>query len=297
MSDDVPLGLYDKLSHSTRDAAQDAATLDALAQWVKAQSDADDAVEAAHNCLFEIAKSPALFVAAAARWVASDEHAVLGRALVHEVSVRHLATSKIIPYDMTGVPESDAIQAAFRLCASGNATAVSLGWVLSLARDFPESPHAQMAVSTLLSYLAEQLPGATHRLLRSDASTLKDLPAAQQTLARLDGMNAIIAQLPVLRELAMTPAMRLAHASFKRSENRDIQRSARESSLLRYLATEFHFKYANRTTIEMGLGDLMRETPMMMDAHHLSMELPLSEVTDPLYGKLNRLRLAEGLPK
>jgi len=297
MNDNVLFGLYDKLSHSTRDAAQDVATLDALAQWVKTQPDADHAVEIAHNCIFEIAKSPALFVPAVTRWLASDEHAALGRALVDEVSVRHLATSTIVPYDMTDVPESDAILAAFRLCASGNAPAVSLGWVLSLARDLPESPHAQKAVSILLSYLAEQLPSATHRLLRLDNSKLKDLPVAQQTLARLDEVDAIIAQLPELRELAMTSAMRLAHASFKRSENRDIQRSARESSVLRYLATEFHFKYANRTTIEMALGDLMHETSMTMDAHHLSMELPLSEVTDPLYGKLNRMRLAKGLPK
>lgn len=297
MSDDVPFGIYEKLSHSTGDAAQDTATLDALTQWVKVQPDADHAVEVAHNCLFEIAKSPALFVVAATRWIANAEHAVLGRALIDEVSIRHLATSAIIPYDLTCVLENDAILTGFRLCASANATAVSLSWVLSLARDFPQSQQAQKAVSILLSYLAEQLPGDTHRLLRSDASTLKDLPTAQQTLAGLGELDAIIARLPMLRELAMTPAMRLAHASFKRTEDRDIQRGASERSVLRHLTTEFHLKYANRTTVEMALGDDVHEMSMTMDAHHLSMELPLSEGTDPLYGKLNRRRLAKGLPK
>jgi hypothetical protein len=297
MSDDVLFSLYEKFSNSTRDSAQDAAHLDALAHWVTAEPNAEDAVEAARDCLFEIAKSPPLFVAAAARWIPNDEHALLGRALLSAVSVRHLATLTMVHYGLSDVPESSATLVAFRLCATSSATAVSLGWVLSLARDFSQSPQAQRSASILLSYLADQFPSTTCQILRADTSAFKDIAAAQQALARLDELESMLAQLPELRELAMTPAMRLVHASFKRGENRDIQRGARERSVFRHIATELHFKYATRTIIEMALGSDIQETSMTMDAHSLSTELPLSEGTDPLYGNLYRLRLAKGLPK
>lgn len=297
MKDDVLFDLYIKLSHSIRDAAQDASHLETLAQWVKARQNAEDAVSAARDCLFEIAKSPELFVAAASRWVTSSEHALLGLALVHEVSVRHLNESVILAYDLSGIAEADAILTAFRLCAHAAAPAVCLGWVLSVVRDFPQSQDAARTASSLLSYLAEQLPVSTHQLLRADTSAFRDLPVEKQTLAHLNAFEAILSQLPVLREFAMTPEMRLAHASSKRSEHRDIHHAARKGSILDHIATKLRFKYATRTTIEMALGDEIRETSMTMDTHHLSMELPLSEGTDPLYGKLLRRKLARGLPK
>lgn len=295
MTDDILLDLYLKLSNSARDPTQDASHLEALARWVEAQSDAEHAIASVKDCLFEIAKDPALFVAAAARWIVDDNYAALARALVREASVRHLAAGSIASYDLRGTSESDAILVAYRLCARAAPPALSLGWVLATVRDF-SSLDAQRAGATLVSYLADELPGTTHRLLRSDTTALKELAVAKEALARLNDMNTTLAALPRLRELAMTPEMRLAHATFKRGEHRDIHRMARERSFFHHVATEFHFKYATRTTIAMKLGDQTHETSATMGLHEFSMELPLSETTDPLSGKLRRVKFAKGLP-
>ncbi|MDT4881504.1 hypothetical protein FQZ97_1173710 [compost metagenome] len=112
----------------------------------------------------------------------------------------------------------------------------------------------------------------------------------------LKEQEAALAELPRIREFTMPPDMRLIYASLKRSESRDIQRNSDEKSFFRQLFTPQHFKYANKTAVEIRAGDDVHETSLEMTSFQLSVELPISELTDPLSSMLSRNKLWKGQP-
>lgn len=263
----------------------------------KAASSSDEWLAEADNCLHEIAKSSTLFTAAVSSWLTTDGDIRLAKALVSKASVSHLQHSTAESYDLSNIEESKAILAAYRLCTSYVAPAVSLGWTLSLAVSRPTDNMTHQAVDQLLLYHVEEFPWTTRRLLSAEDSPFKSLEKANEALLFLEKQEASLESLPKLREFAMTPEMRLTLSSLKRSENRAIHRRSRETSIFSQICTEQHFKYAHKTAMEFVIGDHVQETTLEMSPYSFSIEIPLSERTDPESGMARRRGHWRGVPQ
>jgi hypothetical protein len=251
----------------------------------------------AGNCLHEIAQSPTVFAVAVAKWLTNQNDVPLAKALVHKSSVRHLQAAAAVSYDLSLIDESMAVLAGCRLCAFFVSPAISLGWALSLAVSLPRSVRAQEAAEALLQHHIEQYPRTTRHLLAAESSPFKSVDRAAAALEILEAQDAWLSSLPDLREFSMTPKMRLAYASLKRRESREIGRQAREKSIFMQICKVDRFKYANKTSVEHLVGDQAYETMLEMTAHSIGVELPISEQSDPLEGTFMRNALWKGLPK
>jgi hypothetical protein len=168
---------------------------------------------------------------------------------------------------------------------------------LSLAVSHPTSDKIARAVEYLLQYHTDEFPWTTQRLLSSEDSPFKFIEKANESLALLKDQEDWLLGLPSLSEFAMTPEMQMTLSSLKRAENRDIISHGREQSFFAQLFTPQHFKYANKTAVEFVVGDTIQETTLEMSPQGFSLELPLSEKTDPMSGALRRSELWRGVPQ
>ncbi len=298
MRDPELLEIYLNLAGGTRNTADDAvllARLAELAREVPTEPGSDHLGSSTmDDCLYAITHSPVLFPIAISAWLSSEEDVPLGKALQHQVSVAHLSQTYPQPYDMGGVDEQQAVIAARRMCALASAPAVSLGWALSLARQFPQSPLVAGALADLLDYHVFELPGSTHKLLASNESAFQEHDASIATLDLLDQQDAELNALRHLQEFAMTADMRLIFSTLKRNEHREIHRKVDEQSIFSLIARRINLKYGGHPVVEVGGNAGTTETTMEMFSHELSIELPLSEATDPMLGNMKRNRLWKG---
>ena len=287
--------LYLQLAGDERAPDRDEQLLARLAQHARqtapdAESDRFGTVDI-DNCLRAIAQSPVLFPIALARWLVGETDVRLGKALLHQASVAHLDQRFPQSYNLSGVAEADTITTARRLCALAAAPAISLGWTLSMARDFPSSDAVRTQAMELLEYHVDQLLVSTAEFLASPESSFQDLDASIETLRRAREAQQVLDDLPRLRELDMSADMRLLHSSLKRSEYREIHRRADEASVFRGLLHQVKLKYASRPVIEVRHEYGTQEMAIPMFSHELAVELPLSELTDPVIGRVRRNRL------
>lgn len=293
--------LYRQLAAAKADTTVAAPALSALlAAFREASATAEQRTEwlaGADDCLHVIAENSQLFVSAISAWLIDGDSAALAKAVVHEANVRHLQQTRAEFYNLEGVAEADAVLCAYRLCALNATPAVSLGWTLSLGIAFPSLPATERALIELLRFHVEEFPVTTLRLLSVEGSPFAALESASAALAALKAEDKWLDEQPRLREFAMTPEMRLTLSSLKRRENREIQRSSRQNSVLAQIFTAQHFKYANKTAVEFNAGGGVQETTLEMSRYGLSVELPLSEGTDPVSGAARRRALARGPSK
>lgn len=257
----------------------------------------DDWLTEADDCLHVLANSSALFTAATTKWLIDDDDVELAKALLHVANVQHLQQPVAESYDLSAVGEATAILVGCRLCALSVTPSISLGWTLSIALSDPGSPNARHAVDYLLRYHVDEFPWTTRRLLASENSPFKSVEAANGALAALVELEVWLDGLPRLREFAMTPEGQLTLSGLKRNENRDIERHAKKASLFSQIFTTQHFKYANRTAVELAIGDQVHETSLEMAPYSVSVELPHSERTDPVAGANRRRNLWRGVPQ
>ncbi len=301
MTSELFYELYHKLAVARCEPTSCLPVLDELAKVCrdrkKAASSSDEWLAEADNCLHEVAESSILFAMAVSRWLTVDEDVELAKALVDKASVRHLNQPAAEAFDLSNIDDAQAILAACRLCMHYVAPAVSLGWTLSLAVSHPTSDKTRQAVEQLLQYHVDEFPWTTRRLLSSEDSPFKSMEKANEALAALEEQEAWLEGLPRLREFAMTPEMGLTLSSLKRSENRAIHQRSRETSVFAQLFTTQHFKYANKTAVEFVVGNKVQETMLEMSPYSLSVEMPLSERTDPVSGAARRRGLCRGAPQ
>lgn len=299
MSSDQLENIYRKLAFSRGRPEGSFPVLDELAENYRSRTNVDCTAEEwlddADYCLHEIAQSSPLFVAAVSRWLPADEYISLALALVGKVSVQHLQQEIAETYDLSSIDESRAILVACRLCAHYTAPAVTLGWALSLATSLPATESTREAVDYLLQYHIEEYPSTTGQLLSHEDSPFKSLEQARKALELLEKQERWLQGLPKLREFSMTPEMRLTLSSLTHRQNRDLNRRSQEQSIFRIVCTSYHFKYAKRTALEIALGDQIQETTLNMAPFSVAIELPLSELTDPVSGEFRRRTLCRGL--
>lgn len=290
--------LYRRLVAARADATTAGPALaSVLAAFQAASSCAEQRAEwlrEADDCLHVVAEHSQLFVAAMSAWLVDSSSVALAKAVIHKADVRHLQQPCAEVYRLEGVAAADAVLCAYRLCALNATPAVSLGWTLSIGLDFPDIPETKSALVELLRFHMDEFPVTTLRLLSAQDSPFARLELADAALAALKQDDTWLDDQPRLREFAMTPEMRLTLSSLRRQENRTIQRSSQEDSVLAQLFAAKHFKYANKTAIEFHVGGGVQETTLEMSSYGLSVELPLSEGTDPISGANRRRALATG---
>lgn len=291
--------LYRKLEQLRSDPEQCRSLIGELTQLCRERtksSSIDECLAEAAFCIQTLCQSQTTFALAISAWLTCDEDIRLAKALIHEASVAYFQATTAQEYDLSLVDEQLALLVACRLCALHPSPAVSLGWALSLATSYPASTAARQTAQKLLQHHIAEYPATTQRLLSSDSCPFKSLDLAIQGLSILKEQEAALVELPRIREFTMPPDMRLVYASLKRSENRDVRRHSDEKSFFSQLFTPQYFKYANKTAIEIRAGDDVHETTLEMTAFQLSVELPKSELTDPLASMLSRNRLWRGQP-
>lgn len=291
--------LYRKLEQLQGDPEQCRLLISELTQLCRretANASPDECLAQAANCIHVICQSRAAFALAISEWLTNVEDIYLAKALIHEASVAYFQVATAQVFDLSLVDEPLAQLAACRLCALHPSPTISLGWALSLATSYPASPGALQIAQKLLQHHVAEYPSTTLRLLSNENCPFKYLDLAIQGVSTLKEEEADLAALPRLRELTMSPDMRLIYASLKRSESRDIHRRSDQNSFFSQMFTTQHFKYASKTAIEIRAGNEVHETTLEMTSFQISTELPIAELTDPLSSMLYRSKLWKGQP-
>ncbi|MFL9880587.1 hypothetical protein PQR63_19480 [Herbaspirillum rhizosphaerae] len=248
----------------------------------------------ADHCFHEIVISLPLFTSAIAQWLTSDEDFELGSALLSKANGEYLDAKSPLSFDLEQVKENMAILAGCRLAAEFSTPAISLGWTLSLLAARPTSELTQNAVTSLLGYHLDEFPITSKKLLTVPSPEFESLDLFQLARAEIQKRAQFINSLPFVNEFAMTPEMHMRLVAIRRQENREILRSANDTSFFAKLFSTHHFKYSNKTSVEIHHADGIEETTLDMATHSVSMELPLSERTDPMFGTKLRYALWQG---
>lgn len=290
--------LYLALAHCDREQPADAERLDQLASEARArQADPvrrENWQRALDDCVHAVAASNELIGPALSKWFTVDTDVPLARLLLTHIDQTMFERTKPIELPLQGVSRDDAILVAFRLCSCLTPVAFSLGWLFSSIRAFPKDEKVLASAETLLRHHADEYLYTTHAMLIAEESPFLDLPEAQAAAAAVKALVEHSDTLPQLREFAATPAMKLQLAMLKRSEQRQIERGARDQSIFAQLFTSKRVKYATRVAVQIVDGDTVRETTLGMARQRIAMELPLTAVTDPMSGELRRRKLWRG---
>ena len=292
--------IYRKLSLGREEPHKALPVLDELAVACRNTDNPDSPTNwrrQAESCIHVISESSQMFAMAVARWITTSEDIELAKALAHHASVRHLKQTAAELYDLSSVDEGNAILAGCRLCSIYVTPAISLGWTMSLVLSYPGSAAAKEAADCLLEYHVNEFPLTTLQLLCTPDSPFASVAESVDAMTFLQNEEAYLSNLPALRELAVTPEMRLSLSSLRRAQSRDIHQHARAKSVFMQICKVERFKYANKTAVEFDTGVSVQETALEMSPYSLEVELPVSEQTDPIAGAAHRRRLWKGVPK
>lgn len=231
--------------------------------------------------------------AALIRWLPDDNVRELTEALCFTVGVHYLRMTAAVRFDLAGSNRGRAGAVALRLVANNAPPALSLGWLLALASEHAGSDDTMALVEELMSYHVNELPISTAQVLANDKNPLVSLKVACDALGHLQEIDAHLKNLPEAREFFMPPDVRLMHASVRRKRNRAINAGADKQSILASLFKTRRFKYSTRTAVEVHHDNRTEEMTLTMTPHSLSVELPLSEMTDPMAAYLQRQSFSE----
>ncbi len=275
-------GLYSRLTRAGTDPGLLSDLLDEVAVL-----DPEQQAHELDDCLSAIVRSSAMSVQALGKWLTIDAHRPVAKQLVHNLSVQYLAADTPVFYDLSALQSSDAVLAAFRLCALATTPAVSLGWVLALLRFTDTGVHGHAL--ELLRHHVQEYPYTTQRLLDAVDAELKTAqPDITDAVSILKQQSDALEQAPRLTEFAMSREERIALQGLKLQEQREIHRHAEQSSVLLPFIKQSHFKYSHEVAIEISAQGQTFEQSLPMQLHGVSVELPLSERLDPQTGPLRR---------
>lgn len=297
MDSDFP-GIYQKLvsNRAAPEAALDILPeIAALSRSLKSSAGSEyEFPPYADHCFHEIVISRKLFASAISQWLTSDEDFELGSALLSKANGEYLDAKFPLHFHLETIEEGLAILAGCRLAAEFSTPALSLGWTLSLLAARPTAVLTLDAVKSLLGYHLDEFPISSQKLLNAPNTEFESLELFQVARTEIKKRAEYVSSLPFVNEFSMTPEMHMRLVAIRRQENREILRSANDASFFAKLFTPQHFKYSNKTSVEIHHLDGIEETTLGMATHSVSMELPLSERTDPMFGTTLRHALWKG---
>lgn len=242
----------------------------------------------AKYCLDAIARSAPLLTEALCRWVPAAGRRTLADSLIHCADVHYLQQKALLPVDLSGLDAEASMCVADRLCIGHATPALALAWVLALHRYFPDSAATEAKALELVRLYATEYPASSLALTANRDSPLAQTPLALRLHEDLSWHQTYLDSLPKLTEFALPPEHRLLLVSLRRQRNRTMTKISTERSLLASLMNVSHFKYANRTAVEVHALDSTQEIEMKMMPLSMSVELPLSALVDPMTELLRR---------
>lgn len=275
--------------HSTMQALQE---LESLFSTAKSEERLDEFLQHdASTVIDAIACERGALTAALLRWLPDDEVSELALALCHSVSVHYLQVKVAVAFELMGSDASRAEAVALRLVGNNISPAVSIGWLLSLAAEHGQVEGTMDLVNDLMSYHVDELPHSTEQLLSNEKNSLVCSDMSRKALEHLRAFNKHLEGLPKARELVMPVHMRLMYSSIRRKRNRAINAGSEKRSFFASLFKTQRFKYSARTAVEIHHGDRTEEQTLTMAPFSVAMELPISEMVDPMAAFFQRQEL------
>ncbi|MEA1029369.1 hypothetical protein T3A99_12405 [Pseudomonas sp. N-137] len=192
------------------------------------------------------------------------------------------------------MPERQLV-AARRLLALTHHGQVLCSFIAVLAETPALQPAGFDIAVQMLNEAFDEYPGATVEFLekRTRPASRKEpfAHAYRSVYANALRWRRVLARLPPLNELCPTDTQLLALRSMKQRMNRDIMRGVAEQSIFASLVTSAHVAQGRRFASHNNFGaPLMAE---MTESSH-SIELPSSELADPVGGMLRRATTLRG---
>lgn len=187
------------------------------------------------------------------------------------------------------------VKAARRLLALTHHGPTLCQFIASLAEMTALGPERFDLASQMLNEVFAEYPGATEEFLRAKVKVYPRsdpvAPVYRGVYANVLRWRRVLARLPVLKELRPTDSELHALRTMRRRMNRDILRGATEHSVFANIVTSVHVAQGRRFASHNRFGS--PQVVEMRQASH-SVELPSSELADPMRGLLQRLSLRRG---
>lgn len=263
--------------------------IETLFEGAKSHGNVDDFLSReASSVIDAIACERQALTAALLRWLPNDDLDELAKALCYSADVHYLQSKVAVDFELADSDVGRAEAVALRLVSNNATPAISIGWLLSLADKYGHSETTMALVKELMAYHVDELPVSSEQLLSNEKNPLVRSDVSRDALEYLRTFKEHLDGLPEVRELVMPVHMRLMQASIRRKRNRAINAGSEKRSFFAALFKAQHFKYSNRTAVEIHHGDRTDEQTLTMAQFSVSMELPISEMTDPIAAHFQR---------
>ncbi|MEX2198412.1 MAG: hypothetical protein WD886_06340 [Burkholderiales bacterium] len=251
----------------------------------------DDLAELLPNVLSAVCDKPEDFTKLLTGWLVADDVSFPAiRSLLSRCPIGQ-APAELDGGMFAAAPPVRRVAAARRLLALTHNGPVLCRFIASLAETPVLQPDGLELAAQMLNEAFAEFPAATEKFLKA-----RTRPAERKepfahvyrgVYANALRWRRVLARLPQLNELRPTDAQLHALRAMRRRVNRDIMRGAAERSVLAALVTNVHVAQGRRFATHAAHG--APQVVNMQEASH-AIELPSSELADPIGGMLQRAK-------
>lgn len=250
-----------------------------------------DVVELFGETFDELCEKPADFTVLLTEWLLAEDVTLNAIRSLLSRCVAQRAPAGLDAKTFVAAPPERKVAAMRRLMAMTHNGPVLCLFIASLAETPAMQPHGLELAAHMLNEAFSEYPGATLEFLQSRTRPVaRNEPFAdvyRGVYANALLWRRVLSRLPQLNELRPTDTQRHALRAMRQRMNRDIMRVAQERSIFAALATSLHLKQGRRFA-----SHNVHSAPQVVDMQHAShsIELPSSELADPVGGMLRRAR-------
>ena len=252
-------------------------------------------VDAFGEIFDRLSDRPDDFIALLTEWLVSERvtFAALRSVLARCTMNQQLAGLNAELFSTAPLPRQ--VVAARRLLALMHNGPTLCLFIAALAETVALQPAGLDMAGQMLNEAFTEYPTATVEFLESRTRSLEgDAPfmrVYREFLEHASGWRQILASLPRLNELRPTDTQLYALRGVRLRMNREIMRAAQERSVFAAVATRIQIAQGSRFASHTTFGPA--QVVDMQEASHF-VELPSSELADPVGGMLRRAKALEG---
>lgn len=254
-----------------------------------------DVVDAFGEIFERLSDRPDDFIALVTDWLVSERvtFAALRSVLAQCTMSQQLAGLNAELFSTAPVPRQ--VVAARRLLALLHNGPTLCLFIAALAETVALQPAGLEMAGQMLNEAFAEYPAATVGFLESRTGSLGDdrlsVRMYREFLEHASAWREVLASLPRLNELRPTDTQLYALHGMRQRMNREIMRVAEERSIFAAMTTRIQIAQGRRFASHTTFGPA--QVVDMQEASH-SIELPSSELADPVGGMLRRARALEG---
>lgn len=238
-----------------------------------------------------ICEQPGDFTRILTEWLLAEDVAFAAVRSLLTLCSQQRAQVSLDPVAFAAVGVDRKVIAARRLLALTNNGPVLCQFIACLAELPALQPDGLNMAAQMLNEAFAEYPSATEEFLmtRTRAAGRREsfAPVYRTVYANVLRWRLVLRRLPQLNELRPTDAQLHALRAMRQRVNREIMRGAAERSVLATIFTNIHLAQGRRFATHTAHG--APQVSEMQQASH-SIELPSSELADPVGGMLRRAR-------